>query len=222
MTILLLIDLDIVPLKTDFDLKLQELNNPEVHEESFFIHDIALIKIDEPFLSSYEGRNVCPICLMPNNMPTLNQDITIVGMGKTKKNGKKPLTLQFATVKQITGKQCFKKWYPNQEIPKTLSNEEKKGFCIRGNNKELVCHGDSGSPAVWKNKNGVEFLIGIACHTQKKCGRKWMQSNNVMPKKSVKPSRYAKIPGSIFKWIEQNGGKEIKTMIKQCNQTPDL
>ena len=40
--------------------------------------------------------------------------------------------------------------------------------------------------------------------------------------KSVKPSRYAKIPGSVFKWIEQNGGKEIKTMIKQCKQTPNL
>ena len=55
MTILLLIDLDIVPLKTDFDLKLQELNNPEVHEESFFIHDIALVKIDEPFYHHMKG-----------------------------------------------------------------------------------------------------------------------------------------------------------------------
>ena len=216
MTILLLIDLNIVLLKTDFDLKLQELNNPEVHEESFFIHDIALIKIDEPFSSSYEGRNVCPICLMPNNMPTLNQDITIVGMGKTKKNGKKPLTLQFATVKQITGKQCFKKWYPKKEIPKTISNEEKKGFCIRGNNKELVCHGDSGSPAVWKNKNGVEYLIGIAFFTQEGCRRKWMQSKKVLPKKSVKPSKYVTIPGKIFEWIEEKGGKEMEKMINNC------
>ena len=159
---------------------------------------------------------------MPNNMPTLNQDITIVGMGKVNKNGKKPLTLQYATVKQLTGKQCFKKWFPKKKIPKSLSNEEKRGFCVRGDNKELACHGDSGSPAVWKNKNGVEYLIGVAFLAQKNCGRLWMESKKGLPKKSVKPSRYVKIPGTIFKWIEQNGGKEMKNMIKQCKQIPKL
>ena len=193
------------------------MNHPEVHEARFFTYDIALIRIDEPFLWSFAGRKICPICLMSNNMPTLNQDITIVGMGNVNKNGKKPLILQYAKVKQITAKQCYKKWFPKKKIPKSLSNDEKRGFCVRGDNKELVCHGDSGSPAVWKNKNGVEVLIGVAFLSQAKCGRKWMMSNKVLPKKSVHPSRYAKIPGIIFKWIEQNGGQEMKNMIKQCN-----
>ena len=138
-------------------------------------------------------------------------------MGNVNKNGKKPLILQYAKVKQITAKKCYKKWFPKKKIPKSLSNDEKRGFCVRGDNKELVCHGDSGSPAVWKNKNGVEVLIGVAFLSQAKCGRKWMQSHKVLPKKSVNPSRYVKIPGTIFKWIDQNGGKEMKNMIKQCN-----
>ena len=43
-----------------------------------------------------------------------------------------------------------------------------------------------------------------------------------MPKKSVGPSRYVKIPGTVFKWIEKYGGKEMKNIIKQCRQTPNL
>ena len=159
---------------------------------------------------------------MPNNMPTLNQDITIVGMGEVNKHGEKPSTLQYATVKQLTGKRCFKNRYPKKKIPNSFSNDEKRGFCVRGDNKELICQGDSGSPAVWKNKNGVEYLIGVAFMAPKKCGRKWMQSNKALPKKSVGPSRYVKIPGTVFKWIEKHGGKEMKNIIKQCRQIPNL
>ena len=56
----------------------------------------------------------------------------------------------------------------------------------------------------------------------KKCGRKWMRSDNVLPKKSVGPSRHVKIPGTIFKWIEKHGGKEMKNNFKQCRQIPNL
>ena len=49
-----------------------------------------------------------------------------------------------------------------------------------------------------------------------------MRSDNVLPKKSVGPSRYVKISGTIFKWIEKHGGKEMKNIIKQCRQIPNL
>ena len=52
--------------------------------------------------------------------------------------------------------------YPKKKIPKSFSKDDKRGFCVRGDNKQLICQGDSGSPAVWKNKNGVEYLIGVA------------------------------------------------------------
>ena len=61
---------------------------------------------------------------MPNNMPTLNQDITIVGMGEVNKHGEKPSTLQYASVKQLTGKRCFKNRYPKKKIPNSFSNDE--------------------------------------------------------------------------------------------------
>ena len=74
---------------------------------------------------------------MPNNMPPLNEDVTIVGMGHISKNRKKPTKLQYAIVKQITANQCFKKAYPMKKIPENLSNVENQGFCVRGKNKEL-------------------------------------------------------------------------------------
>ena len=154
---------------------------------------------------------------MPNNMPPLNEDVTIVGMGHISKNRKNPSKLQHAIVKQITAKKCFKKVYPMKKIPENLSNVENQGFCVRGKNKELLCEGDSGSPAIWKNKNGVEYLIGINFFAGKtRCGRNWMKSQKVLPKKSVKPSRYVTIPGNIFEWIEEKGGKEMEKMINNC------
>ena len=155
---------------------------------------------------------------MPNNMPPLNEDVTIVGMGHISKNRKNPTKLQYALVKQITANQCFKKVYPMKKIPENLSNVENQGFCVRGKNKELLCEGDSGSPAIWKNKNGVEYLIGIAFFGQDdfKCGRSLMWSQKVLPKISVQPSRYVTIPGNIFEWIEEKGGKEMEKMINNC------
>ena len=65
-------------------------------------------------------------------------------------------------MKRITGKECFKKWNPKKarlpdkqfkKMEESLSDD--RGFCVRGNNKELVCGGDSGAPAIWKNKKGT-------------------------------------------------------------------
>ena len=66
-------------------------------------------------------------------------------------------------MKRITGKECFKKWHPkkSKQLPEkrwkllqdALSSD--RGFCVRGNNKELICEGDSGAPAIWKNKKGT-------------------------------------------------------------------
>ena len=200
-------------LENDWDLY-------DLDREHFFVYDIALIMIDTPFDDNLGGMSVCPICLMPNIMPPLNQDITIVGMGKikNKSNKNKHSRLQYATVKEITAKECFKKFWRREPVPENLSsNKELKGFCIRGGNKELICDGDSGAPAIWKNKNGVEYLIGIAFFSHKKCGRTLMWSQKVLrPKISVSPSKYVMIPGKIFEWIEEKGGKDMEKMIQNC------
>ena len=106
---------------------------------------------------------------MPKFLPMMDQDITIIGMGATNKNGKTPLNLQYANVKRISAEECIKKWYPKEKLSKKLlknyQNLDKQGFCIKGQNKEMVCKGDNGSPAIWKTEDGEPFLIGIAALT---------------------------------------------------------
>ena len=74
-------------LENDWDLY-------DLDKEHFFVYDIALIMIDTPFNDNHGGMSVCPICLMPNIMPPLNQDITIVGMGKIKNNNNNKTSIQ--------------------------------------------------------------------------------------------------------------------------------
>ena len=59
---------------------------------------------------------------------------------------------------------------------------------------------------------------------QWQCGRWWLKSGKTIwkwdvPKfqsKSVLPSRYVKISGAIFKWLQEEGGPELKKMIDKC------
>ena len=148
-------------------------------------------------------------------MEESNEDITIIGMGERKKNNKGPIKLRYAKMKQINGRQCYKKWHPRKPLPKDFSSIEDRGFCVRGKNKETICNGDSGSPAIWKYKN-EDYLIGILAAAQDHCEKQWMISSKKLPKKSVKPSKVVAVRGKIMKWIVLKGGKEVRTWMKNC------
>ena len=148
-------------------------------------------------------------------MEESNEDITIIGMGKRKKNDNDITKLQYAEMKKINGRQCYKKWYPRKPLPKDFSSIEDRGFCVRGQNKETICSGDSGSPAIWKYKN-EDYLIGILTEALEDCEKQWMISSRKLPKKSVKPSKVVAIRGKIMKWIALKGGKEVRTWMKNC------
>ena len=138
-------------------------------------------------------------------------------MGERKKNDNGPTKLHYAKMKQINGRQCYKKWHPRKPLPKDFSSIEDRGFCVRGQYKEYketICGGDSGSPAIWRYKN-KDYLIGILVAAQDDCEKQWMISSKKLPKKSVKPSKVVAI-SAIMKWIEQKGGKEVKTWIQKC------
>ena len=96
-----------------------------------------------------------------------------------------------------------------------ISTKKNRGFCVRGNNKEKSCHGDSGSPAILK-KNDTNYLIGIAYGGQTKCGKMFLLSSKGLPKKSISPSKYAAVPGELMKWLLKEGGKVIKNQLKNC------
>ena len=73
----------------------------------------------------------------------------------------------------------------------------------------------SGSPAIWKYKN-KEYLIGILSAAQEDCEKQWMISRKKLPKKSVKPSKVVAVREKIIEWIALKGGKEVRTMMRNC------
>ena len=197
-----------------------------MYKWTFFHYDIALIKIGTTFNGSYDGSYVCPICLpgpkILSQFSNSNEDITIIGTGDRKKNDKALSKLHYAKMKQMNGRKCYKKWFPRKPIPKDFATIEDRGFCVKGKNKETICNGDSGSSAIWKYKN-VEYLVGILNEAQEDCEKQWMISRKKLPKKSVKPSKVVAIR-AIIKWIKKEGGKEVKSWIKNCrhhSEAPD-
>ena len=142
--------------------------------EKFFIYDIALIKVDKEWISQ-SGKPpstiVKPICL-DNYVPQDQKDpeFTIVGMGRIRQISKKspkpidPNKLQYAKMKVVPAKKCFKSYHPklkNKPLPEDFTESTKRGFCLKGMKKETPCAGDSGAPAFWYDKKGEAYLSGI-------------------------------------------------------------
>ena len=81
-----------------------------------------MITLSYSFKRSYDQTLVRPICLpdpriIPNdiNKLSLEEDVTIIGMGVVGKKGTKkdlnPLKLQYANMKRLSPQQCLKKWF---------------------------------------------------------------------------------------------------------------
>ena len=90
-------------------------------KKNFFEYDIALITLSEPFNRTYKQTLVRSICLpepkvIPSdiNKLSLDEDITIIGMGDIGKKGTKkdlsPRKLQYARMKRISTRECLRKW----------------------------------------------------------------------------------------------------------------
>ena len=105
------------------------MNKPN---SNFFEYDIALITFRKPFKTrdsrqgfkrSHKQTLVRPICLpdpkvIPSdiNKLSLDEDITIIGMGYIGKKGTtkeniKALKLQYAKMKRLSPQQCLKKYH---------------------------------------------------------------------------------------------------------------
>ena len=105
---------------------------------------------------------------------------------------------------------CWKQWYPKNQLPKDFSKIQNKGFRVKGSKKKIIiCKGDSGSPAIWRNiKNKKDYVIGIAYESE---------DTNVCyddPKNRKPADKYGAVPGVIFKWIREKGGKEVEEWLK--------
>ena len=192
--------------------QINQQNYPEdqYHKLIFFYYGIAIVTIKDLL------KEILPICLPGKHvLKTIeslkfDQEITIVGIGQLNKhdNNVKNRKLQYGTVNRIDEKKCYQTWYPNKRIPDNFYEIENTGLCVKGKFKEIIgCHGDSGSPAIWKH-NDKDYLIGIHSEDQNDC--------EIPNNKPVAHSKYVAIPGVLVKWIEKKGGKEIENMLQKC------
>ena len=74
---------------------------------------------------------------------------------------KGPLTTIIVNVVQIKESNHDLPKLKNKPLPKDFKETIKKGFCLKGKNKETPCSGDSGAPAFWYDKKGEPYLGGI-------------------------------------------------------------
>ena len=182
----------------------------EDHKLPFFFYDIAIVTIKAV------SKDILPICLPAKNVLhsiknlKFDQEITIVGIGKRNKddNNHKNWKLQYGKVERIDEKQCYQRWFPKKLVPNKFYEIENRGLCVKGIKKEIKgCNGDSGSPAIWKHNN-KDYLIGIHFEDDDDC--------KIPKNKPVKQSKYVAVPGVLFKWIKEKGGKEIENVLKKC------
>ena len=182
----------------------------EYHKETFFYYDAAIVTIKTL------PKDILPICLpgkhVLNSIKNLkfDQEITIIGIGKRNKNDNdfKKWRLQYGKVKRYDGKQCYQRWFPKKPVPNKFYEIQNRGFCIKGIKKDIKgCNGDSGSPAIWKHNN-KDYLIGIHLEDQNDC--------EIPKNKQATQSKYVAIPGVLFKWIKEKGGKDIDNVLKKC------
>ena len=72
--------------------------------------------------------------------------------------------------KQPSNVLSYSSWAQYEKLSKKGIKD--RGFCVKGIKHQTCCYGDSGSPAIWYDKSGEPYLIGISYLGQSKCGRK--------------------------------------------------
>ncbi|XP_064472397.1 trypsin-1-like [Ornithodoros turicata] len=135
-------------------------------------HDIALLKLEEPF--DFEGSDgyVAPICLpdpAPEQSSPLQGNIIVSGWGATREGGSPTPGMQTVSIPLENDYLCMWQYSRFLPIPGTLY-DRKTMICAaaRFGGKDS-CQGDSGGPAIQK-QNGTAVLVGVVSFGRG-CGR---------------------------------------------------
>uniref|UniRef100_A0A1Y9H266 trypsin n=1 Tax=Anopheles dirus TaxID=7168 RepID=A0A1Y9H266_9DIPT len=122
-----------------------------LYNRSLKINDIALIRSSVPLDFSKRIQNI-ELALDP--VPD-NATVTLVGWGRTKREGVLAYKLQYIELRYVESKRC-------QEMLEEPVGVGKLCTFIKKN--EGACHGDSGSALTWKGKQiGIASYIHINC-----------------------------------------------------------
>ncbi|XP_072221042.1 complement factor D [Leuresthes tenuis] len=151
--------------KQTFDI-LELHNHPGFSIENYN-NDIALIKLDRPFIASEAVKPVVFLRTGGTN-PDTDEDVETAGWGSLDNLESRPDKLKEVVVKVIRSTRCARSDYFGMKFTNNMmcAHKQCSDPCDQPHKVEDSCDGDSGGPLLY---NGI--AVGITSNGGKKCGQ---------------------------------------------------
>ncbi|XP_026166285.1 complement factor D [Mastacembelus armatus] len=184
--------------KQTFDIL--ELYNHPGFNPSNYDNDIALIKLDRPFNSTFAVQEVQFLRAGGTN-PDTNAEVDTAGWGSLDNMGSRPDKLKEVVIEVMSAARCRRGDYFGKKFTFNMICAHKicEEPCDQPYKKEDSCDGDSGGPLLY---NGT--VVGITSNGGKKCGQ------------IKKPGIYT-IISHYTEWIDNTMGLEPAATLDQSN-----
>lgn len=118
-----------------------------------FLHDIALILVEQEFKYGHSAR---PICVPSAPVNIFNSDVVVAGWGYISQDGKAVDYLRYTVVKVVPNSRCADK-FQHTGYNKDLM------YCAYRLNTD-ACQGDSGGPLMTRVQGGRYLQVGIVSY----------------------------------------------------------
>lgn len=128
------------------------IRHPEF-DAAKFLHDIAILLVDNEF--EY-GNNARPICVPSAPVNIFNSDVVVAGWGFLSQDGKAVDYLRYTVVKVVPNARCADK-FQHTGYRKDLM------YCAYRLNTD-ACQGDSGGPMMTRVQDGRYLQVGIVSY----------------------------------------------------------
>ncbi|XP_049274135.1 transmembrane protease serine 9 [Rhipicephalus sanguineus] len=128
------------------------IRHPEF-DAAKFLHDIAILLVDNEF--AY-GNNARPICVPSAPVNIFNSDVVVAGWGFLSQDGKAVDYLRYTVVKVVPNARCADK-FQHTGYRKDLM------YCAYRLNTD-ACQGDSGGPMMTRVQDGRYLQVGIVSY----------------------------------------------------------
>ncbi|KAM7376361.1 hypothetical protein PAMP_006102 [Pampus punctatissimus] len=151
--------------KQTFDIL--ELHNHPDFNPSNYDNDIALIKLDRPFISSEAVKAVEYLRIGGTNLVT-DTEVETAGWGSFDNLGSRPDKLKEVVIEVVSSTRCGRSDYFGRKFTSNMICAHKvcPDPCSEPYKKEDSCDGDSGGPLL---HSGI--AVGITSNGGKKCGQ---------------------------------------------------
>ncbi|XP_058472238.1 complement factor D [Solea solea] len=152
--------------KQTFDI-LEVHNHPD-YRDSNYDNDIALLKLDRPFVSSEAVKAVEFLRAGGGSNPGTDAEVDTAGWGSLNNLGSRPDKLKEVVVKVVRSSRCSRSDYFGRKFTTNMLCAHKlcPDPCDQPYDIEDSCDGDSGGPLFYSG-----IAVGVTSNGGKKCGQ---------------------------------------------------